>query len=140
MTDNREDDSSGGPGDRSIFRVRDLSLELVGEHAHGVLTSNISVRQQATAEVSNTLIATAPHARGHVDCKEIVVDQAVAHAVPIVEVRHEKAHVTHEAALGSVDGKQLETLMSRGLTEDRATDLIIEGLLAPQPTKTVEEK
>jgi hypothetical protein len=37
--------------------------------------------------------------------------------------------VTHEAAIGSVDSKQLQTLMSRGLTEEKAVDLIIQGLL-----------
>ncbi|HPB48623.1 MAG TPA: SufD family Fe-S cluster assembly protein, partial [Exilispira sp.] len=40
-----------------------------------------------------------------------------------------KAQVTHEAAIGSVDSKQLETLMSRGLSEDEAVDLIVSGLL-----------
>lgn len=105
--------------------------ELAGEAARGVLTTNIAVREQATAEIKNTMIASAAYARGHVDCKEIIRDQAVAHAIPIVEVRHPQAHVTHEAAIGSVDSKQLETLMSRGLDEDQATDLIIEGLLSP---------
>jgi len=47
-----------------------------------------------------------------------------------VEVADPKAHVTHEAAIGSVDNKQLETLMSRGLNEDQAIELIIEGLLS----------
>ena len=49
-------------------------------------------------------------------------------AVPIVEVNNPKAHITHETSLGSVDSKQLQTLMARGLTEDEATDLIIKGL------------
>jgi Fe-S cluster assembly scaffold protein SufB len=50
--------------------------------------------------------------------------------VPIVEVRHPKAHVTHEASLGSVDSRQLQTLMARGLDEDAAAELIIAGLLS----------
>jgi hypothetical protein len=103
--------------------------ELVGERAKGALTTKIAARDKCHAEVHNRLTATAPHARGHVDCKEIVQDQAVAIAVPIVEVRHPKAHVTHEAAIGSVDHKQLETLLSRGLPEDDAVDLIISGML-----------
>jgi Fe-S cluster assembly scaffold protein SufB len=37
--------------------------------------------------------------------------------------------VTHEAAVGSVDSKQLETPLARGLSEDEAVDLIIQGLL-----------
>jgi Fe-S cluster assembly scaffold protein SufB len=119
---------SGRGSDR--IRIHEKA-HLIGEHARGVLTTNIAVRDGAAAEIFNTLIASAAYARGHVDCKEIVKGDASAQATPIVEVRHEKAHVTHEAAIGSVDGKQLETLMSRGLSEDQATELIIEGLLSP---------
>ena len=96
-----------------------------------MLTSKIAVRDTAQAEVYNKLTASAAYARGHVDCKEIIQDQGVATAVPIVDVRHPKAHVTHEAAIGSVDNKQLETLMSRGLSEDDAVETIINGLLNP---------
>jgi hypothetical protein len=103
---------------------------LVGEGARGALTSHIAVRDTARAEILSTLTASAPFARGHVDCKEIVQGDAVARAVPVVEVNHPQAHVTHEAAIGSVDAKQLETLMSRGLDEDAASALIIQGLLS----------
>ena len=109
------------------------TAHLDGENAHGVLRTNIAVSDTARANIKNTLIASAPGARGHVDCKEIVQGNAVANAVPVVEVHHPKAHVTHEASIGSVDNKQLETLMSRGLDEDEATEMIIEGLLSPNP-------
>mgnify|MGYP001052246686 CR=1 FL=1 len=105
---------------------------LAGERARGVLTTNIAVRERARADIRNTLRAEAPYARGHVDCKEIIRDRGKARAVPIVEVVDPRAHVTHEAAIGSVDSKQLETLMAHGLDEDKATDMIIEGLLSPQ--------
>ena len=81
------------------------------------------------ASVFSELTASAPYARGHVDCKEIVQDNGKVSAIPIVKVNHPKAHITHEASLGSVDSKQLQTLMARGLTEDEATDMIIQGLL-----------
>ncbi|HRR30583.1 MAG TPA: SufD family Fe-S cluster assembly protein [Candidatus Sumerlaeia bacterium] len=103
---------------------------LLGEGARGVLTTRIAVRDTARAEVYNKLVASGAHSIGHVDCKEVIQDNAVASAMPIVEVNHPKAHVTHEAAIGSVDNKQLETLMSRGLTEEEAVDLIVEGLLS----------
>lgn len=102
---------------------------LSGESSKGVLTSRIALRDNASACVNNTLIATSPYARGHVDCKEIVQDNASASAIPIVEVRHPQAHISHEAAIGSVDNKELETLMSRGLNEDDAVSVIINGLL-----------
>lgn len=103
---------------------------LNGEGAVGVLTTRIAVRDTAQATVYNTLTAHAAYARGHVDCKEIIQDRAIAKAIPVVEVNHPKAHVTHEAAIGSVDDKQLQTLMARGLSEDEAVDLIIQGLLS----------
>lgn len=112
-----------------VIKVNETG-HLNGEGARGVLTSKIAVRDRARAEIRNTLTASAPFARGHVDCKEIVQDNATATAVPIVEVRHPKAHITHEAAIGSVDAKQLQTLLSRGLSEDDAVELIIQGLLS----------
>ena len=88
------------------------------------------MRDNAKAEVYNIMKATAPYARGHVDCKEIIQGNGVATAIPVVEVKHPKAHVTHEAAIGSVDSKQLQTLMARGLDEEEAVELIIDGLLS----------
>jgi hypothetical protein len=111
-----------------VIRIREAG-RLLGENSRGVLTSNIAVRHDAVAEIYNELTATAAGAKGHVDCNEIVQDRARAKAIPIVEVRHPKAHVTHEAAIGSVDSKQLQTLMSRGLTEEEAVEMIIGGLL-----------
>lgn len=117
-----------GRGDDTI-KINERG-DLIGEGARGVLNSRVAVRDNATAEVYNKLRAMAPYARGHVDCKEIIKDNGRATAIPIVEVSHPLAHVTHEAAIGSVDTKQLQTLMARGLDEDQATELIIEGLLS----------
>jgi Fe-S cluster assembly scaffold protein SufB len=117
-----------GTGD-DLIQIKETGY-LVGEGARGVLTSRIAVRDHAKAEVYNDLTASAAYTRGHVDCKEIIQGHGVAKAVPIVQVAHPKAYVTHEAAIGSVDSKQLETLMARGLSEDDAVNLIIEGLLS----------
>ena len=48
----------------------------------------------------------------------------------MVRVRDDRAHVTHEAAIGTVNKKELETLMARGLDEETAVDVIIRGMLA----------
>ncbi len=106
------------------------AAQLIGEGAVAVLTSHIALKEKSQANIENEIIADAAYARGHVDCKEIIQGEARARAVPIVQVNNHLAHVTHEAAIGSVDSKQLETLLSRGLTEDDATDLIIKGLLS----------
>ncbi len=46
-----------------------------------------------------------------------------------MHVTHPLAKVTHEAAIGSVDKKQLETLMAHGLSPEEAVDLIVRGIL-----------
>lgn len=46
-----------------------------------------------------------------------------------VRLFHPEAKVTHEAAIGSVDKKELETLMARGLTPEQAVELIVSGIL-----------
>jgi len=88
------------------------------------------VRDRAVGDVFTTAEGNAPGARGHMDCTEIVRGQAVARNTPIVIVRNDQARVTHEAAIGSVSRKELETLMARGLSEDDAVDIIIRGILA----------
>ncbi len=103
---------------------------LNGDYSRGFLNSRVAVRGRAKADVYNKLTASGAYARGHVDCTEIIQDNGEVSAIPIVEVTNPKAHVTHEASLGSVDSKQLQTLMARGLTEDEATDLIIQGMLS----------
>jgi Fe-S cluster assembly scaffold protein SufB len=117
-----------GKGD-DIITIRETG-NLLGEYSRGVLTSRVAVRDNAKAEVYNKIKASAAYARGHVDCKEIIQDNGIAKATPIVEVNNPKAHVTHEASIGSVDSKQLQTLMSRGLSEEEAVELIIQGLLS----------
>ncbi|MCF7791280.1 MAG: SufD family Fe-S cluster assembly protein [Victivallales bacterium] len=103
---------------------------LKGKYSKAALTTKIAVRDKAKADVYNKIVAEGDYSRGHVDCKEIIKDIAEANAVPIVGVKNSTAHVTHEASIGSVDKKQLETLMARGLSEENASDLIIRGMLS----------
>ena len=111
-----------------LIKIREAA-HLNGELARGILDSKIALKDQAEAEIYNELTADAPEAMGHVDCTEIIKDQAIARAIPIVDVRHPEAKVTHEAAIGSVDSTQLQTLMARGLDEEEASEVIIQGLL-----------
>ncbi|MDR7665339.1 SufD family Fe-S cluster assembly protein [Methanosarcina sp. Z-7115] len=49
---------------------------------------------------------------------------------PFVRVDNSLAKVTHEATIGCVDKKEIETLMARGLEEDDSIDIIVKGMLA----------
>ncbi|WP_295888391.1 SufD family Fe-S cluster assembly protein [uncultured Thiohalocapsa sp.] len=65
----------------------------------------------------------------------LVKNQARGESVPVVRVGDPKAQVTHEAAIGTVDQTQLETLMAHGLTPDQAIELVISGMLRPAATE-----
>lgn len=110
------------------IRVRERVV-LGGENARGIIKTRIAVEDDALAEVTGITEGNAVGARGHVDCMEIIRDRAVAKAVPIVSVTHPQAKVTHEAAIGSVDKHQLETLMAHGLAPEEAVDVIVKGML-----------
>jgi hypothetical protein len=105
-------------------------VHLNGNGARSLIKTRIVLRDRARAEVIGETYGNAPYARGHVDCIELVNgEQAIAKAIPIVSVTNEKAKVTHEAAIGSIDKRQVETLMARGLDENEAVDVIVKGIL-----------
>jgi len=116
----------GYGSDKIIIKER---CSLVGDGARGIIKSRVAVKDTARSEVYSEIKAYGKNSRGHVDCVEIVQGKAQARAVPIVDVFEESAKVTHEAAIGSVDKKQMETLMSRGLSQEEAVDVIIKGML-----------
>jgi Fe-S cluster assembly scaffold protein SufB len=110
------------------IHIKDKVL-LAGKNARSIIKTRVAIEDEATAEVTGITEGNAPGARGHVDCMEIVKDHAVAKAIPIVQVNDPGAKVTHEAAIGSVDKRQMETLMAHGLSPEEAVDVIVKGIL-----------
>ena len=112
-----------------IIRIAE-KVNLNGQDARSLIKTRVVLRDKARAEVIGETYGNAPYARGHVDCIELVNGtEAIARAIPIVSVTNDKAKVTHEAAIGSIDRRQVETLMARGLEENEAVDVIVRGLL-----------
>ncbi len=117
-----------GKKDDEIY-VEDV-IHLNGEEARGISKSRIIAVDKTKATFVGETYGNAPKCRGHIDCSEVIRGKEVTvKAVPVVVVNDETAKVTHEAAIGSIDKKQLETLMARGLTEDEAVDVIVQGML-----------
>ena len=114
-------------GDDNIKAVESIYME--GDHSSGVVKTRMALRDDAKSEVIGKTVGIGEYSRGHVDCTEIIMDRAIAKASPVVIAKNPRAKVTHEAAIGSVDKKQLLTLMSRGLKEEEAIDIIVSGLL-----------
>lgn len=117
-------------GKHSDFISIKESIFLNGTGSRGLAKSRIVITDQAKAEVLGELIGKGPYSRGHVDCMEIIQgNEAMGSAIPRLQVMHETSKLTHEAAIGSVDKKQVQTLMARGLTEKEAIDVVVRGLL-----------
>jgi len=105
-------------------------INLNGEGARSLIKTRVVPTDRAWAEVIGETYANAAYARGHMDCMEVVIgEQAIARAIPLLMATNDKAKVTHEAAIGSIDKKQMQTLMARGLDEDEAVDVIVKGIL-----------
>lgn len=117
-----------GKGEDEIKILEKVNLD--GEAARSLIKTRIVLKDKAKAEVIGETYGNKPLVRGHVDCIEVLNGkESSAKAIPIVSVKDERAKVTHEAAIGSVDKKQMETLMARGLEEEEAVDTIVKGIL-----------
>jgi len=105
-------------------------LNLNGKHSSGLARTIVFATEKSRATIINRAYGNAPYSRGHIECKEIIKGYGVnVGTVPVLFVKDEKAELTHEASIGRVNLKQLETLMAKGLNEDEATEMIIRGLL-----------
>ena len=116
-----------GHADDEIKMTEKVSL--YGRFSHSVIKSRVALEGEATAVITGITEGYAEGARGHMDCLEIIKDKAVGQSIPVVKVCHPLAKITHEAAIGTIDSKQLETLIVHGLTPEQATDLIVLGML-----------
>ena len=71
-------------------------------------------------------------AKSNVECDTIIIDdQSYSDTLPYNIVQNNQAQVQHEATVSKVSEEQLFYLMSRGLTEEQATEMIIMGFIEP---------
>jgi Fe-S cluster assembly protein SufB len=84
------------------------------------------------------LVKVEPGATGvksHVRCDALILDDE-SRSDPYMEVDEKDARIGHEATVSKVGDDQLFYLQSRGLTEQQATAMIVNGFIEPI-TKTL---
>jgi Fe-S cluster assembly protein SufB len=70
--------------------------------------------------------------RSHVQCDALILDErSSSDTFPYMEVGTRDAAVGHEATVSKVAGDQLFYLMSRGLAEEQAMGMIVNGFIEP---------
>jgi len=97
-------------------------------------TSTIVSKGISAGHSNNTyrgLVRIAPSATGarnHTQCDSLLIgDQSGAHTVPYIESRNPTAKVEHEATTSKIAEDQLFYCRQRGLSEEDAVNLIVNG-------------
>ena len=76
--------------------------------------------------------ANATYAKTHVECDTIILDEiSTSDTIPTNIVENDTSYIEHEATVSKVSEEQLFYLMSRGLTEEQATEMIVMGFIEP---------
>ncbi|MFT4310163.1 MAG: Fe-S cluster assembly protein SufB [Candidatus Woesearchaeota archaeon] len=71
-------------------------------------------------------------ARANVECDALMIDNiSQSNTYPYMDIREPTAKVSHEATVGKISAQQLFYLMSRGLDEEAATQMIVSGFIEP---------
>jgi len=67
-----------------------------------------------------------------VRCDALILDEeSRSDTYPYMEIEESNAQIGHEATISKVGDDQLFYLMSRGLTEEEATAMIVAGFIEP---------
>lgn len=76
--------------------------------------------------------ASAHDAVNSTECDALLIDgKSVSTTIPYIKTNHDSQTVAHEASAGRVDDTELFYMMSRGLDEEHAMAMIVNGFVSP---------
>ncbi len=106
-------------GSRMILNAPDTRAEIISR----------AITTGGTVVAPGHIQANAVPAKGHLECKGLILKDGVIHAIPELEGTVAGVELSHEAAVGKVAQEEIEYLMARGLDEEEATSTIVRGFL-----------
>jgi len=102
----------------------------IGENSRSTIVSK-GISAMHGSNAYRGLVSVAPraeNARNHTQCDSLLIgDQCAAHTFPYIEVKNPSARVEHEATTSKVGEDQLFYCRQRGLSEEDAVSMIING-------------
>lgn len=105
-----------------------FNVQLLGKNSSvEVISRSVAKNKSRQKFVSN--IIGKNECFGHVECDGIILDNAVIESTPKIVAKNINATLVHEAAIGKIAGEQLTKLMTLGLNQQEAENLIIKGFL-----------
>ena len=85
---------------------------------------------RATYRGQVKVVPGATNAVASVRCDALMLDdESRSDTYPYIDIQEDDTHLSHEATVGKVSEDQVFYLMSRGLTENEAQNLIVQGFL-----------
>jgi Fe-S cluster assembly protein SufB len=102
----------------------------MGENTRSTIVSK-GISAQRGQNAYRGLVRMTPkaeNARNHTQCDSLLIgDQCGAHTFPYMEVRNPTAKVEHEATTSKISEDQLFYCRQRGLSEEDAVSMIVNG-------------
>ncbi len=94
-----------------------------------IVSKGISAGQaQNTYRGLVTMHPKAKYSRNYTQCDSLLIgDKCGAHTVPYIEVKNQSSRVEHEATTSKVDDDQLFYCRQRGMDEEEAVALVVNG-------------
>ncbi len=107
------------------------AVDLKGKGSRAEIVSR-TVSSGGRSIARGRLFGNADNIAAHLECNGIMLSEGgLIHAVPELLSDRMDVDMSHEASVGRISRDQVEYLMSRGVSEEEATSLIIRGFLAP---------
>ena len=75
------------------------------------------------------LVGKVAGVKAHLECKGLILKDGLMHAIPELKGYVPGVEMSHEAAVGKIDRREIEYLMSRGIDEEEAISTIVRGFL-----------
>ncbi|MDC7240626.1 MAG: SufD family Fe-S cluster assembly protein, partial [Spirochaetales bacterium] len=104
------------------------------DNTSSVITSK-SISKDGGSSAYRGLIKTKPgvkNIRSAVVCDALILDSdSQSHTYPYMEINTDDASIEHEARVSRISESQLFYLMSRGLSEEEASMMIVNGFIDP---------
>ncbi|MFP5515265.1 MAG: Fe-S cluster assembly protein SufB [Alphaproteobacteria bacterium] len=114
------------------FQQADTGTKMIhiGKNTRSTIVSKgISAgKAQQTYRGLVKILPRAEGARNHTQCDSLLIgDQCGAHTVPYIESRNRSARIEHEATTAKISEDQLFYCRQRGISEEDAVSLIVNG-------------
>lgn len=106
----------------------DMEVSLDGEDASSQIISR-SVAKDNSKQIFHPNAIGNAKCRAHVTCDSIIMDEATVSSIPAITANSADAQIVHEAAIGRINNDQLVKLMTFGMSESEAEEIIIQGFL-----------